>query len=107
MPLNKVHIKGVLNGAVSTIDVELDYTNKDKNAIECTFEFPLTDNQVVTSLTAMIGDKVIEAKIQDKEEAKEKYDDAIAGGHAAVLGEKSEKKKNAMTLKLGNLLPGQ
>lgn len=55
----------------------------------------------------MVGDKLIEASIREKEEAKEKYDDAIAGGHTAFIAEKSEKKQDSMTLKLGNLLPGQ
>ena len=59
----------------------------------------------MTCLTATIGDKVIQSKIQEKEEAKEKYDDAIAGGHAAIIAEKSEKRKDAISLKLGNLLP--
>jgi len=49
---------------------------------------------------------LIEANIKEKEEAKEKFDDAIAAGHTAVMAEKSEKKKDSMTLKLGNLLPG-
>lgn len=42
--------------------------------------------------------------IREKEEAKQKYDDAIAGGHAAVI---AEKKKDAIALKIGNLLPGE
>ena len=75
------------------------------SAIECIFEFSLSENSIMTSLTATIGDKVIQSKIQEKEEAKEEYDDAIAGGHAAIIAEKSEKRKDAISLKLGNLLP--
>ena len=41
----------------------------------------------MSSLSFRIGDKLIEANIREKEEAKEKYEDAIAGGHAAILGE--------------------
>jgi len=52
----------------------------------------------------MIGDKMVEAQIREKEEAKQRYDDAIAGGHAAVL---ADKKKDAISLKIGNLLPGE
>jgi hypothetical protein len=59
VPLNKVEIKGVLNGGISTVDVQLSYTNKDVSAIECIFEFPLAENSIMTSLTAIIDDKVI------------------------------------------------
>ena len=50
---------------------------------------------------------MIEAAIKEKEEAKEKYDDAIAAGNTAILAQKSEKKQNSITLMLGNLMPGQ
>ena len=61
----------------------------------------------MSKLCARIGDKIIEANISEKDEAKHRYDDAIASGHSAVLADKSEQKKNAISLKLGNLLPGQ
>lgn len=36
------------------------------------------------------------------------YEDAVAGGNTAVLAERSNKKKEeTLTLKLGNLGPGQ
>ena len=107
MPLTDVLIKGTLNGSVTSLNVQLSYANRDNDSpIECTFEFPLGEKSALTRLCAQIGDKLIEANIREKEEAKEKYDDAIASGHTAFMAEKSEKKKDSMTLKLGNLLPG-
>ena len=43
----------------------------------------------------------------EKETAREKYDDAIAGGKAAVIAERSDTKHEKIMVKLGNLLPGQ
>jgi hypothetical protein len=72
----------------------LSYSNNgDQNPIECTFEFPLDNQTVVSKLVAQIGDKVIEATIQEKEEAKEKYGDAIASGNAAVYAERDFAKR--------------
>ena len=48
----------------------------------------------------------MQTKIQEIEQARERYDDAIAGGKAAVIGER-KKQDEVMTVKLGNLLPGQ
>jgi len=47
--------------------------------------FPLDQQASVLSLTVQVGDKEIVAKIEAKEEAKEKYDDAMAAGKLAVL----------------------
>ena len=59
MPLNKVEINGVLNGGISTVDVQLIYTNKEISPIECIFEFPLAENSIMTSFIATIDDKLI------------------------------------------------
>lgn len=46
---------------------------------------------------------MIEAKIKEKEEAKEIYNDAIASGNTAVYAERDNKKDETMSLMLGNL----
>lgn len=108
VPLTDVAIKGTINGSLTNLNVQLSYINNDgESPIESTFEFPLTEKSAVTRLSAIIGDKLVEANIRHKEEAKEKYDDAIASGNTAFMAEKSEKKQNSMTLRLGNLMPGQ
>lgn len=48
----------------------------------------------------------MEAKVAPKTAAKEKYDDAIASGKAAVYASREAKSKS-MTLVIGNLLAGQ
>ena len=60
--------------------------------VECTFDYPITPTSCISRLTAQIGDKIVEGLVQEKEVAKEKYDDAIAAGHTAVLGETNTKK---------------
>ena len=55
---------------------------------------------------ASINDKIIVTKVTSKEAAKEKYEDAMASGKAAILAERSTKKDEILTVKLGNLLPG-
>lgn len=48
---------------------------------------------------------MIEAKVQEKEKAKEKYEDVIAGGNLGVIAERKSKGQQVMTIKIGNLLP--
>lgn len=43
--------------------------------------------------------------MKGKKKAAEKYDDAVAGGHTAILAERQTEQKETMTIKLGNLPP--
>jgi hypothetical protein len=76
-----------------------------KNPIEAVYEFPLDPKASVSGFWAEIDgnriDGIIKVKlhlnlraypIQEKEEAKNVYDDAIASGHGAYLLEESESK---------------
>ena len=109
VPLQNVHIDGVITSGHAVVNVQLTYQNlSDENPIECTFEFPLDDQTLVSRLVAQIDDRVIEAKVKEKEEAKQQYSDAVASGNTAVYAERSKvKSEEAITLLLGNLLPHQ
>ena len=102
--MKKVDIKCDILGAMASLNIELHYTNpSEDNPVEATYEFPLDKLVVVSKLMATIDGKTIEAKVKEKEEAKERYDDAIAAGNAAVLAERQSDKNESMTIKLGNL----
>ena len=108
MPLKKVNVQAELRGAMATIELELTYTNpSNESPLECTYVFPLEKTTILSKFEAVIGDKVVKTKVTDKETAKENYDDAMASGNAAVMAERTSKKEETMTVKLGNLLPGQ
>ena len=80
----------MLEAGHATLYVKLTYVNVgDDSPIECTFEFPLEKQIVISKLIAQIDDKVIEARIKAKEEAKEEYDHAIASGNTAVYAERN------------------
>ena len=86
LPLKKVDVKAVITGASATVDIELCYQNpREEQSIEATYEFPLEKQTILSKLSAQIDGKIVETKVQSKEEAKETYDDAIAGGNAAVM----------------------
>ena len=106
LPLKKVDVKSELRGATAITNVELTYQNPNEDSpLECTYVFPLEKTTLLSKFEAIIDDKVVETKVVEKEKAKEKYEDAIASGNAAVMAERSKKKEETLTVKLGNLLP--
>jgi len=48
----------------------MTYLNPSENPIECTYEFPLEPETLVSSLKVYLDGKVIEALVLEKEEAK-------------------------------------
>ena len=54
-----------------------------------------------------VGDKIIQGKVIEKEKARERYEDAVASGKTAVIAEEDSKEKDMISIKVGNLLPGQ
>ena len=107
MPLQKVDVKTELRGSLATQYVELKYINpSESDPLECVYTFPLEKTSVLAKFEVSIENRIIETKIQVKQLAQERYDDAIASGKAAVLATQ-KKKDEMMTVRLGNLLPGQ
>ena len=105
LPLKKVDIKTEIRGSFAVINVELRYVNPYVySPLECTYVFPVEKTTILAKFEALIDNRVIATKVMEKEKAKEKFDDAIASGHAAVIAKKED---TTMSVSLGNLLPGQ
>jgi Ca-activated chloride channel family protein len=109
VPLSSIRITGRLEAGHAQLDAQLTYVNSGStNPIECTFEFPIERSAVVSKLIASIDDRTVVAEVKEKQAAKEKYDNAIASGNAAVYAQRDVKNtEESITLKLGNLKPGQ
>ena len=50
----------------------------------------MDDETIMGSLVATIGDREVVTKVEEKQKAAEKYEDAMATGKAAVFVEKIE-----------------
>ena len=84
----------------------MTYFNEDtESPIECSYEFPIEEDIVMSKLVVKIGDKEVEAKIKEKERAKEIYDNAMAAGNAAIYAEKKIEGTQAMRIALGGIPP--
>ncbi|CDW74866.1 UNKNOWN [Stylonychia lemnae] len=75
--------------------------------LEIVLHLPIQEDFAIGSLTVQIGDKIIEGKIFEKQQARQKYEDAITQGKTAILAEENEMKQDQIKLLVGNLLPKQ
>lgn len=71
---------------------------------------PKQKQTVVSSMKFIINDKEIECKIEELDEAKEKYDDKMAEGNKTVVFSQTKKDADlgvqSISVMLGNLPPG-
>ena len=105
VPLRGINIEGNVTGNICQWQVSQSFINLEKTAIEAVYTFPLPTDAILHELIIETGEKTIKAKIEEKEEAFEIYDEAINDGDAAFLLD--QERPNIYVLSVGNLLPQQ
>jgi hypothetical protein len=61
--------------------LHLTYLNDSDTKIEAVLELPNNPDLVIGKLKIKVGETEIEGLVQEKQRAKEKYEDAVAAGH--------------------------
>src|SRR5687767_283362 len=85
VPLKGVSIDVKASGAAAEVTVAQRYLNAEKVPVEAVYSFPLEESAAVCGFEVLIGDKRVMGRIEEREKAFEKYDDAMAQGHGAFL----------------------
>lgn len=71
--------------------------------VEAVYVFPLPEGAAVCGFEAVIGDRIVFGRVEERERAYEIYDDAKNSGHGAFL--LKQERPNVFTVSLGNLRP--
>jgi len=103
-PLRHTEVKADIAGFVARVTVRQQFHNSFANKIEAVYVFPLSDRAAVDRMTMTIGDRVIEAQIKEREEARRTYETAKWAGHVASLLD--QERPNVFTLSVANIEPG-
>lgn len=104
IPLLAVDVKVEIVDNCGTCTVFQKYKNNYSSAIEATYGFNLSSGDVVTSMSMIIGSRVLKSVISEKSEARETYNEAKSEGHTTCLLEKLP--NNQYKMNVGNLDPG-
>ncbi|MGH1345611.1 MAG: VIT and vWA domain-containing protein [Nannocystales bacterium] len=105
LPLVHTDVDAVLTGHVADVTVSQTFRNEATDVIEVVFAFPLPENAAVSRMRLVVGGRVIESRIQDREQARMTYEEAKEQGHAAALLE--QERPNVFTQSLANIPPGE
>jgi Ca-activated chloride channel family protein len=98
--LASVHISGV----IADVLVTQVYKNDGKKPLEAVYIFPASTRAAVYGMKMTIGNRVIEAKIKKRDEARRDYERARDEGKNASLLE--QQRPNVFQMNVANIMPG-
>jgi Ca-activated chloride channel homolog len=105
LPLDRIDLRADITGLISRIELTQDFINTFDVPLEATYVFPLPDRGAVTGMRMTADGRVVEAELQERESARQVYDDAIAAGQRASIAE--EERPDVFTMRVGNIVPGE
>lgn len=104
LPLKETSATVNICGVIADVTVNQRYCNEGENVLEAIYVFPASTRAAVYSMKMSLGDRILLAKIEEKEKAREDYEQAIEDGHTASLLE--QERANVFKMTVGNILPG-
>lgn len=94
-----------ITGPIARTRVTQRFENISDAWVEGTYVFPLPDGAAVDTLKMQVGSRFIEGKIEEKQKAKEIYEQAKKEGKKASL--LSQQRPNIFTNAVANIGPGE
>ena len=107
IPLKSSKVEARIINSVASIKYSQTYVNNEKVPLEWVYKFPADPYFTVTGMHITLDDKEIDAVIMEKEEAKEKYDDAVAAGNTAAKINYDENIPDVIELSIGAIQPNK
>ena len=103
-PLVATEVDIAIGGIVARTVVKQHFVNPTEEWLEGRYVFPLPENAAVNRMTLTVGNRVIEAKIAERQPARKAYEAAKAQGRRAALVE--QHRPNIFSNEVANIPPG-
>jgi Ca-activated chloride channel family protein len=104
MPLQLTSAYVSIAGVIADVVVTQTYKNNGKTPLEAIYVFPGSTRSAVYAMQMKIGERTIVAKIEEKQKARQQYEEAKAEGKTASLLE--QQRPNVFQMNVSNILPG-
>ena len=102
--LDGTDVDAIVSGTIVDVTVKQQYRNTGDVTLEAVYLFPSSSQSAVYAMTMTVNDRVIEASIKEKNQARADYEQAKSEGKSAALLEQD--RPNLFQMNLGNVLPG-
>ncbi|GAA6005506.1 VIT and vWA domain-containing protein [Rhodotorula paludigena] len=104
VPLMRVAAKATIVDLSARVQVTQEYRNDSSETLDCSYQFPVPACGAVCAFAMLKADgSRIRGVVQEKEEARATYDEAVEQGRLASLMEQDS--PDTFTCKVGNIMP--
>jgi Ca-activated chloride channel family protein len=104
LPLKQTSADVSIAGVIARVKVNQLFANEGKKPIEAVYVFPASTRAAVHGMRMKIGQRVIEARIDRREAARQTYEAARQAGKRTSLLE--QERANVFTMNVANIMPG-
>lgn len=104
LPLQSTSVEVKIAGVIADVRVSQVYQNRGKTPIDAIYVFPGSTRAAVYGMQMQIGERVIQAKIKERVEARAEYDRAKSAGKRVSLLE--QQRPNVFQMNVANIIPG-
>lgn len=103
-PLARTEVSASIAAFVAQVTVRQTFNNPFEEPLEAIYVFPLPQNAAIGAMKIRVGDRVIEAAIKTREEARAAYEQARQDGKTAALLD--QERPNIFTQTVANIPAG-
>ncbi|HEY0818090.1 MAG TPA: VIT and VWA domain-containing protein [Rhizobacter sp.] len=104
LPLKSTQVDVKIVGVIADVTVTQHYRNEGQRPIEARYVFPGSTQAAVHAMTVKLGDRVLTARIKEKEQARIEFQAARREGKTSALLE--QRRPNVFEMNVTNILPG-
>jgi Ca-activated chloride channel family protein len=104
LPLKSTSAEVNIAGVIADVRISQVYKNEGKNVLEAIYVFPASTRAAVYDMKMKIGEREIFAIIQEKQQARQTYEQARQEGKTASLLE--QMRPNVFQMNVANIMPG-
>eukprot|EP01124_Arcella_intermedia_P018668 TRINITY_DN2578_c0_g1_i3.p1 TRINITY_DN2578_c0_g1~~TRINITY_DN2578_c0_g1_i3.p1 ORF type:complete len:782 (-),score=233.37 TRINITY_DN2578_c0_g1_i3:2-2347(-) len=103
-----MHVDAQFVDCCLKVQFQQEYWNRSADNIETIYKFVIPKTCTIGDFYAEVGGRKITGVVQEKGQAQDTYDDALATGQTSYLALQDEDASfNSYTISIGNLPPGQ
>ena len=103
LPLKSTSAVVDIAGVIADVTVTQIYKNEGSRPIEAVYVFPASTRAAIYGMKMTVGERTIIAKIKQKEQARQEYEQAKQQGKSASLLE--QHRPNVFQMNVANILP--
>ncbi|MEW5911052.1 MAG: VIT domain-containing protein [Thermodesulfobacteriota bacterium] len=104
LPLKSTRAEVQIAGVMAQVRLIQHYRNEGQKTLEAIYIFPASTRAAVHALKMKVGPRTIEARIREREAARQEYERARRQGRSASLLE--QQRPNVFQMNVANILPG-